>query len=307
MSSLRDWAGRRVLLTGATGFIGSHLAQKLAIAGAELWAGVYPGDSTELIERLPAGCVQVPIDLGDSNTIVEAVQTSHPDTVFHLAATGVTNPGIAAPHALRINTVGAVCLLEVLKTHHPRRIILTGTCHEYGARGTVEGLDPINFYAASKIATWAFARAYWRAYQLPVVTVRLFQVYGPGQPVQSLIPAAIRTARAGDDFPMTPGDQERDFIAVTDIAEGMMAAAQAQNIAGSSIDLGTGTSHPIRAVVEKIWQLTGAQGRILPGALPYRPGVAMRLVADAQRTAALTGWRARIGLDEGMRQTIDEF
>ena len=307
MSTLGDWTGRRVLLTGATGFIGSRLAKKMVAAGAELWAGVYPGDSMELLERLPAECVQVPLDLGDGNTIVEAVQASRPKTVFHLAATGVTNPGISAPDALRVNTAGAVCLLEALRTHDPQRIVLVGTCHEYGSRESAEGLDPINFYAASKIATWAFARAYWRAHQLPVVTVRLFQVYGPGQPAQTLIPSAIRAARAGEDFPMTPGGQQRDFIAVTDVVEGMIAAAQAQGIEGNSIDLGTGTSHPIRAVVERIWQLTGAQGRILPGALPYRPGVAMRLVADAQRTATLTGWRARVGLDEGIRQTVDEF
>jgi nucleoside-diphosphate-sugar epimerase len=304
---LSDWTGQRVLLTGATGFIGCRLAEKLVAAGAELWAGVYPGDPEELLKRLPAKCIQVPIDLGDGNTVRQAVRTSRPDTIFHLAATGVTNPGIAAPDALKVNTTGAICLLEALRKHHPQRIILVGTCHEYGARESMEGLDPINFYAASKIATWAFARAYWRAHQLPVVTVRLFQVYGPGQPAQTLIPSAIRAARAGDDFPMTPGDQQRDFIAVADVVEGMMAAAQAPDIEGSSIDLGTGTAHSIRAVVERIWQLTGAQGHILPGALPYRPSVAMRLVADAQRTATLTGWRARISLDEGIRQTIDEF
>jgi len=277
------------------------------VAGAELFAGTYPGGPPHLSGNLPAACTRVPINLSEQGTVLDAVQSAQPDVVFHLAASGVTNPSIGAPEALKINTAGTVHLLDALRTHRPQRIVLVGTCHEYGARESVEGLDPINFYAASKIAAWAFARAYWRAHQLPVVTVRLFQVYGPGQPAHALIPAAIRAAQTGQDFPMTPGDQERDFIAVADVVEGMLAAAVARGIEGASIDLGTGTAHRIRSVVEMIWRLTNAQGHILLGALPYRPSVAMHLVADADRTAALTGWRACIGLEEGIRQTIDEF
>jgi nucleoside-diphosphate-sugar epimerase len=185
------------------------------------------------------------------------------------------------------------------------RVVLAGTCHEYGARETVEGLDPFSTYAASKVAAWAFGRMYWRAYGLPVVTVRPFQIYGPGQPAHTLVPAAVRAALAGEDFPMTPGGQERDFIYVDDVVEGMLAAAAAPGVEGQSLDLGTGQAHTVRHVVERIWELAGGKGRILPGALPYRPAEVMRLVADADRTAALIGWRARIGLEEGLCRIIE--
>jgi nucleoside-diphosphate-sugar epimerase len=145
---------------------------------------------------------------------------------------------------------------------------------------------------------------YWRAHGLPVVTVRPFQVYGPGQIPHTLIPAAIRAALDGEDLTMTPGEQRRDFIYVEDVVEGMLAAAQAPGIEGQSLDLGTGQAHTVRQVVERVWAMTGAQGHILPGALPYRPGEVMRLTADAERTAHLTGWRARVGLEEGLRRTI---
>jgi nucleoside-diphosphate-sugar epimerase len=103
---------------------------------------------------------------------------------------------------------------------------------------------------------------------------------------------------------MTPGEQARDFIYVADIVQGMLAAAEAPGLAGESLDLGTGTARPIRAVVETIWQLTDARGRIQAGARPYRPSVVMHLAADAERTARLTGWRAQTTLEEGLRVTI---
>jgi UDP-glucose 4-epimerase len=138
-----------------------------------------------------------------------------------------------------------------------------------------------------------------------VVTVRPFQVYGPGQPAHTLVPAAIRAALASEDLPMTPGMQERDFIYVDDVVEGMLAAAGAPGIEGQSLDLGTGQAHAVRQVVGRIWAMTGARGQMLPGALLYRPGEVMHLVANADRMARLTGWRARVGLEEGLRRTID--
>ena len=105
---------------------------------------------------------------------------------------------------------------------------------------------------------------------------------------------------------MTPGEQQRDFIFVEDVAEGLLAAATAPHIDGESLDLGTGQPHSVRDVVDRIWALTGARGHILAGALPSRPGVAMRLIADTERTARLTGWRARVGLEEGLRRTVAE-
>jgi UDP-glucose 4-epimerase len=171
----------------------------------------------------------------------------------------------------------------------------------------MEVLDPYNAYAASKVAAWAFGRMYWRAHGLPVVTVRPFQVYGPGQPPQCLIPAAIRAVVSGEDLAMTPGEQERDFIYVQDVVDGLLATVEAPGIEGTSLDLGTGSGHSVRHVVERIWQIAEATGQVRPGALSYRLGETMRLVADADRTAQLTGWRATTPLEEGLRATIDSL
>jgi nucleoside-diphosphate-sugar epimerase len=240
----------------------------------------------------------------DTEAVQRAVDEATPEIVFSLAAVGVTNPAVDSMLALLVNAGGAVNLLEALRGSNVRRVLLVGTSHEYGAREAIEGLDPFNAYAASKVAAWAFGRMYWRVSGLPVVTVRLFQVYGPGQPHQSLIPATIRAALSGEDFAMTPGEQERDFAYVLDVVNGMLAAAETAGIEGASLDLGTGIGQPIRLVVDRIWQLTDAKGQVQLGALSYRPGEAMHLVADADRTAELTGWRATTKLEEGLRATI---
>jgi nucleoside-diphosphate-sugar epimerase len=245
------------------------------------------------------------MDVRNPASVAWAVDRSDPDVVFHLAAISAADPGVDPMLAVAVNVGGTVHLLEALRSRKVRRVVLAGTCYEYGARDTVEGLDPYNVYAASKVAAWAFARAYWRSLGLPATVVRPFQVYGPGQPLQALIPSAIRAALTGEDFPMTRGEQQRDFVFVEDVVEGFLAAATAPGVEGESLDLGTGRTYAVREVVERIWAMTGATGQIRAGALPYRPGEVMRLAADADRTARLTGWRAEIGLEEGLRQTVE--
>jgi len=289
--------------------VGQHLVRRVAETGARVCAGVAPDEKPERVARLPGQVRRLTFDLRNTVDVHAAVAEAAPHVVFHLAAVGATNPGVDPHLALAVNAGGALNLLEALRkraSEHSdlRRVVLVGTCYEYGMREAFEGLDPFNAYAASKVAAWAFGRTYWRTYGLPIVTVRPFQIYGPGQPDHTLIPAAIRTALTGADFPMTPGEQERDFIYVDDIVGGFLAAARVPGVEGQSLDLGTGRVHTLRQVVEHVWAMTEAQGQMLPGALPYRPGDVMHLVADADRTARLTGWWARVGLEQGLRRTI---
>ncbi len=305
MDGVSDWTGKRVLITGATGFIGSQLVTHLRDRGAQVFAGTSPRRGLSPTSR-PCSSTShsLSFDVRDAEAVRAAVDQADPDVVFHLAATGVTNPAVDPMTALMINAGGAVNLLEALRGSDVQRVVLVGTSHEYGAREATEGLDPFSAYAASKVAAWAYGRMYWRTYGMPVVTVRPFQVYGPGQPEEALIPAAISAALSHEDFPMTAGEQQLDFVYVEDIADGMRVAAEAPQIEGESLDLGTGVGHPVRDVVDEIWRLTDARGEVQAGALSYRCGGPMSLVADAERTAQLTRWRASTPLEEGLSTTI---
>ncbi len=293
-----------VFLTGATGFIGRRLAERMVAAGAAVTALVLPGEES----LLPDGARAVTGDITDADSVSQTITAAQPALIVHLAAVGITNPDLPFATASRVNVGGTINVLEAARTVPAiRRIVLVGSSYEYGARRADDGLDPFNAYSASKVAAWAFARAAYNAWGAPVVWMRLFQVYGPGQREQALIPAAIRAALNGDDFRMTAGAQQRDFVYLEEVVEGLLAAATAPGIEGRALDVGTGQLHCIRAVVERIWALSGARGRILAGVLPYRPGEVPAIPADIDRTRRLTGWEAQTGLEEGLQKTIAEM
>ncbi|HNT78125.1 MAG TPA: NAD-dependent epimerase/dehydratase family protein [Anaerolineae bacterium] len=292
-----------VFLTGATGFIGARLTRRLLAEGVAVSALTLPHEAA----LLPPGARAFVGDVTDGDAVQQAMRAAAPEAVIHLAAVGVTQPNLPLDVALHINAGGTVHVLQAAREVGARRIVLAGTSYEYGARRAEERLDPFNAYSASKVAAWACARAAYNAWGAPVVWLRLFQVYGPGQCATALVPAATRAALCGDDFPMTGGEQQRDFIFVDDVVDGFLTALTAPQVEGGAFDLGTETLQRVRDVVALIWQLTGARGQMRPGALPYRPGEVPVIPANAARTHQMLGWQAQVTLEEGLRKTIEEM
>lgn len=298
------WSGRRVLVTGGTGFLGQHLTRRLVELGAQVTVALCEEDGPEQTATLPIAVHRRDGDVCNYGQMHQLVEAAGPEIVFHLAAVGVNAPFIAEETALRINLHGTLNLLRAVQRcggGDVRRIVVAGTSYEYGENGQ---LDPGNVYAASKVATWAFCRMYYRTHGMPVVVARPFNVYGPGQNERALIPSAIQAALGDQDFPTTPGEQRRDFIYVDDVIQGFLAVAVADGIEGHSLDLGTGQMTPVRKAVELVFALTKSRGRPQIGVLPYRPGLAWKLVANADNTARLTGWRTKIELEQGLKATI---
>ncbi|MGC9520937.1 MAG: NAD-dependent epimerase/dehydratase family protein [Anaerolineae bacterium] len=289
-------------VTGATGFIGHRLITALLEAGCEVSALVLPAERG----RLPGSVRTFAGDITDADAVAGALTAARPALVFHLAAIGITNPGLPMAEACRINVGGLINLIDGVRAIDTvTRVVIAGTSYEYGARRSDDGLDPFNPYSASKAAAWAFARAAYNAWGMPGVCVRPFQVYGPGQRARALIPAAATAALRGEDFRMTKGEQQRDFVFVEDVVQGFIAAGAAADIEGRVLDLGTGELHAVKDVVARIWDIAEAPGRIIAGALPYRAGEVPAIPADVQRTRLLTGWEAATDLDRGLSLTIE--
>jgi nucleoside-diphosphate-sugar epimerase len=301
-----NWANRSILITGATGFLGQHLTRRLVELGARVTVALCEEDGPAQTAALPPAVDRRDGDVRNYGQMRRLVEATAPQVLFHLAAVGVNDPFIGEEMALGVNLHGTLNTLRAVRRSgiQIQRVIVAGTSYEYGPSGE---LDPGNVYAASKVAAWAFCRMYYRAHGVPVVVARPFNVYGPGQNHRALIPSAIRAALSGQDFPMTPGEQRRDFIYVKDVIEGFLALAKAAGVEGHSLDLGTGHATSVREAVEQVFSLCGSTSRPQAGALPYRPGVVWELAADARCTQELTGWAAQTELEEGLQRTINAF
>lgn len=289
-----------ILLTGATGFIG----QAVAVALAQ-----HPAVQLTLLVRevyglgtpLPAGLTPyrekfslVYADLRTPSLVNRAVQEARPDVVLHLATQGTTDPLIAPEVALRHNLMGTLHLLQACfeKNVPPQRVILARTPGE---------LVHLNVYSASKAAAWHFAQMYSQTRAWPIVGAMIFQAYGPGQPERTLIPAAVRSALAGEDFPMTAGTNTRDFVYLPEVVEGLVKMALAAELpAGVTVDFGTGVSTSLLEVVQQIYQLVGRGGRPLPGVLPTRPGEQNLPVANITHTQQYLNWHPTTLLPAGL-------
>ncbi len=286
-------SNEKVLITGATGFLGRALVKRLVGQGTAVTALVREKAGRQIDAGLPAEVEVQEVDLRYAAGVKRAIEAANPTLVFHLAAVGVTNPFLPVSETLRGNLDTTLNLLKAVG----------GQCRVLVARtpGELDGLNP---YAASKAAAWQFCRMFQRTEGWPIVGVMPFQVYGPGQPVQTVLGAALKAARAGDPFPMTSGEQKRDWIYIDDVIDGLQAAGRAPEMEGQTLELGTGLATSVLEVVTRLFERVG-RGQPRPGLLPTRLGEAPEQKANAAETERLTGWRAAVSLETGLQRLIE--
>ncbi len=284
----------RVLVTGATGFIGQHLCRRLV----ELCIATYGLSRSASVATLPNGVVPLTADITQREAVTAALQQVQPTHVLHLAAAGVNQPLLK--EAVQVNVSGTRNVLEASQAAHVQRFIQIGTCYEYTAE-----LNQASPYAVSKLDSWRIWHAFATSHSMETAALRLFHVYGPAQPTTGLIAAAISAALRGERFEMTPGEQERDFVFIDDVVEVLQVTLTTSLIGAETYDVGTGIGCSVRSVVSRIFEKVGGEGKVLVGALSYRNGEIMRLVADPQFAARDLAWRAHTNLETGLTRTID--
>ncbi|MBI3318258.1 MAG: SDR family NAD(P)-dependent oxidoreductase [Candidatus Omnitrophica bacterium] len=310
-----SWAGKPVLVTGAGGFIGSHLTEQLVQLGARTRAMVhYRSDgSWGWLDRSPVkdGVEVVAGDVRDPESVRRAVEGS--EVVFHLAALIAIPYSYQAPSAyVATNVQGTLHILQACREAQVQRVVHTSTSEVYGTARAVpmseqHPLCAQSPYAASKAAADKFAEAFFHSYGLPVVTLRPFNTYGPRQSARAVIPAIILQCLTGDVVQLGNMGPRRDLNFVGDIVEGFLAAAASPRAAGRTIHLGSGRETSIRELAEQIAQLSGKQVRIEQEAQRVRPSESEveRLMADPTLAQELLGWAPKVSLAEGLRTTID--
>jgi nucleoside-diphosphate-sugar epimerase len=298
---VRRLAGTRVLVTGARGFIGRHLCARLVAAGAEVIAvsrHATPADGNGIRWRQ--------CDLEDFADAARLVHALRPGVLFHLSGKVTAAPDVSLVlptfHSLLTSTVN---LLTLATEQGGGRVVFTASMEEpYGE--PAEDVVPASPYSAAKSAASAYARMFHRLYGCPVVTVRLFMGYGPGQAADKVIPSTILSLLRQEAPRLSSGRRPLDWVYVEDVIDGLLRAATAPGVEGATIDLGSGTLRPVREIVERLVRLMDSSVAPIFGALPDRPGAHVR-VARIERAARLLGWRPNTPLDAGLARTIEWY
>ena len=319
MPDLDCLEGARVLVTGADGFIGSHLTERLVRAGAFVTAmSLYNSfDSHGWLDDIPADLLDklslVRGDVRDPSFVRNVV--SGQDIIFHLAALiAIPYSYVAARSYVETNVIGTLNMLEAAREASPKRVIVTSTSEVYGTAQTVpiaethplHGQSP---YSATKIGADMLAEAYARSFGLPVVILRPFNTFGPRQSERAVIPTIIRQALDPACHALKLGDITtlRDFTFVEDTTAAFLAAAKARLIEyGRPYNAGTGTAVSIADVITVVEELTGTYKPTEHDGERFRPSNSevRALIADSRQLTADTGWRAEVGLRAGLAHTI---
>jgi len=301
--------GTRILLTGSSGFIGSHLGRALVGLGAELHLLDSPGASDFRIRDFRSRCSVHELDLTDLDSLRRLVREIRPEKIFHLAS--ITTVDRSLDQSLPIvnnNLIGTLNLIDALNGVDYHCFVNTGTCEEYGDNPTPfsedQRMNPVSPYSAAKASATIFCRMYHKTLDLPIVTVRPFLTYGPFQSPGMLIPRTIVSALKGKPFKMTAGEQTREFNYVSDIVNGFILASTTSEAIGQIINIGNGIEYSILDVVEKILAAMSKPIRPDIGALPYRSGEAWHFYCDNRKAKTLLGWSPSITLEEGIGKTV---
>jgi UDP-glucose 4-epimerase len=292
---------QKALVTGASGFIGSHLCRRLCEIGVEVH-GISRKDRTADQDGLRwwKG------DLSNTETVHKLLKKIKPDLIFHLASHVLGARDII--HVLPTFYDNLLSSLNLLLNAHEvgcKRIILTGSQDEPDL-GDSKAI-PSSPYVAAKMASSAYARMFYALYQLPVVNLRVFMVYGPDQQdLSKLVPYTTLSLLRKEVPKVGSGTRQVDWVFVDDVVQAYLAAAQASGLEGKTIEVGSGKLTTVRAVVENLNQMIDPEIRPLFGFLPDRPLEQIR-VADTSKAQKLMGWKPETSLEDGLRQTIEWY
>ena len=309
-----SWNDKRILVTGAGGFIGSHLTERLVEEGASVRAMIHYNalgtlgwlDQSPLKDKIEVVAGDI-TDRDSARQVVKGV-----DVVFHLAALIAIPYSYQAPESyVRTNVLGTLNVLQAAREFGVTRVVHTSTSEVYGTARTVpiseshplQGQSP---YSASKIGADKMAEAFQLSFEVPVVTVRPFNTFGPRQSARAVIPTIISQCLAGSTVKLGSLHPTRDLNFVSNTVEGFLLAATAPKAIGQVINLGSGREISIGALAQLIADLTGTKIQINEESVRLRPtgSEVERLLADASLARQLLGWEPRVSLEEGLKLTI---
>ncbi len=295
---------RRVLVTGASGFIGAAVVRHLVASGERPYVLLRPTSSRHRLQAVLPACVIVETDLADEAGLARALAEIRPTHCIHLAWYAVPGSYHHAPQNLEFVAMSAR-LARAVADAGCGRFVGIGTCFEYDTRygylqEDLTPLAPLNLYAASKAAFWHYAQQFP---QMRPLWLRLFYQYGPHESPQRLVPAIITRLLRDERVETTPGEQVRDYLHVDDVASAVCAAMDSR-LTGA-VNIGSGVPCRVTDLIAIIEAALGKTHLVARGALHYNPADPMFICASNQRLRQATGWQPRYTLQSGLQDVIE--
>jgi NAD dependent epimerase/dehydratase len=310
-----DWNGRRVLVTGGEGFIGSTLVERLVREGADVRALVHYnpfGRAGWLDPEVHREVRVLPGDVRDAERVFTAVDGC--EVVFHLAALiGIPYSYLAPESYVQVNVTGTHHVARACLRAGVARMVHTSTSETYGTARTVpisedHPLQPQSPYSASKIGGDMMALSFFHAFELPVAVVRPFNTYGPRQSTRAVIPTILSQLHAGAaEIQLGTTTPTRDFNYVDDTVAGFLAVAACDRAVGEVVNVGSGREISIGDLVRLLIEITGSTATVATDPARLRPtgSEVERLLCDNSRAREWAGWEPQVPLEEGLRRTSD--
>ena len=313
---MSNWRNARVVVTGAGGFIGSHLVERLLELDADVTAFVRYNSRNDrgvldLIGERRRALHIVSGEIRELETVRRLVKDS--DVVFHLAAlVGIPYSYVHPNEVVEVNTIGTLNVLTAAKDAGTKKVVVTSTSEVYGSAlhvpiGEDHPKQPQSPYSASKIASDAIALSFYQSLDLPVAVVRPFNTYGPRQSDRAIIPTIISQALTKRDIQLGNTAPTRDFTYVTDTAEGILKVGECDASVGQEINLGSGRKISIGDLAGMIAAIVGRDVTISRREERVRPpkSEVVRLLADNAKAKRLVGWAPGVPLEEGLKRTVE--
>ena len=310
-----DWNGKRVLVTGGEGFIGSHLVERLVDEGASVRVlALYNpfGNYGWLDPEVHRSVELLPGDVRDPERVNGAVEGC--DVVFHLAALiGIPYSYVAPESYVQVNVQGTVNVANACRRHGVSRMVHTSTSETYGTAlvapiPETHPMQPQSPYSASKIGADMMALSYFHAFELPVAVVRPFNTYGPRQSTRAVIPTILTQLHKGaKEIRLGATSPTRDFNFVTDTVAGFLAVAACDRAIGEVVNVGSGREISIGDLVDLLVSITGSSASVVTEEDRLRPAGSEveRLLCDNSRALEWTGWSPQVSLEDGLRRTSE--
>lgn len=296
-----------VLITGASGFLGAHVAAGALAQGLNVRAGVRASSDRERLNSLAPNASVTVLDLdATSAELVQALDDV--DVLINCAAYGVDYRQSDFTTALALNVGGSMRLAEAAATRGCRMLHI-GTSYEYGTEDGVlteeRRLAPTGIYGVTKAAASLALQDFARRTEGNIAVVRPFSMYGPLEGAHKFVPLVMEASLQGRSIDLTPGNQERDYLYVGDVVEACLSLVGQDDFpSGEIFNICSGKGLTLRMLAEAAVAAVGGDRAVLRwGAKPYRPAESMRVVGDSSKLAAATGWRANTSLAEGMKRT----